>query len=442
MRRVDEFVALLEPIAPENEQLGGHGEPQDLRAPGLVALGEPERPDPGQGPGRYARLTQESERRAQHPAWRRARLAVSLGVLAAAVAVMILRFSDIESAAGRLARVDPGWIVLAVGAEAGSILTFARLQQRLLRAGGVRLRLPTMTSITVAGNALDATLPGGVAWAAAWLFNQYGRRGVGRFLRVWVFLVAGGVSSFALFVLFAGGVEAAGSRGPVAWLRWPVLLLAAIPVVALVIEVFHTTSPVRRASTLLGDALEHRIPGGRRIRNAGGRLVDQFAAVRLRPLGWVEVLVLALLNWMFDCLVVVAALLALGIRVPWDAILVIYALTQITASFPITPGGLGIVDGSLAALLSAYGVALSPAIAVVLLYRLLTFWVLVPFGWAVWGVLEVISRRRPAAELERAPEPDSVRLVRPDGTHDGRGDNASRVLSPSESPPAIPGPAA
>ena len=57
--------------------------------------------------------------------------------------------------------------------------------------------------------------------------------GSSRFLRIWVFLVAGAVSSFAFFVVVAVGIEVAGNRGPVADLRWAAVSLAAIPILGL-----------------------------------------------------------------------------------------------------------------------------------------------------------------------------------------------------------------
>ena len=46
-----------------------------------------------------------------------------------------------------------------------------------------------------------------------------------------------------------------------------------------------------------------------------------------------------------------------------------YALAQVLATVPITPGGLGVVEGSLTALLVAYGLPTNVALASVLLYR-------------------------------------------------------------------------
>jgi uncharacterized protein (TIRG00374 family) len=63
------------------------------------------------------------------------------------------------------------------------------------------------------------------------------------------------------------------------------------------------------------------------------------------------------------------------------------------ASLPLIPGGLGIVEGSLAVILVAYGAKKVPALAVVLVYRLLTFWLVIIVGWISIGVIEWRVRR-------------------------------------------------
>jgi uncharacterized protein (TIRG00374 family) len=343
-------------------------------------------------------------------AWRRLRRLLALAVLGAAAWYMASQFSDLAAAARRLTGIDFAWVVLAVAAEAGSMVVFAGLQRRLLKAAGTRVPLGRMTALTLASNSINATFPGGVAWAAAWLFNRLGRWGVDRFHRVWVFLVAGGVSSFALFLVLGTGVELAGSHGPVASLRWLVLLLALIPVVALVVEAFHTTAAVRRLGAFVDRRLRG-LPGGPSLRRVTVSTVQRFTAVRLRPGGWCEVLVFAITNWLLDCAVLVASMKALHVAVPWRALLVIYGLTQISAAVPITPGGIGVVAGSLGALLHAYGMPAVDALSVVILYRILTFYFLVPLGWAVFGVIEAWSRHRPP---QAAPAPADAPVPRRD----------------------------
>jgi uncharacterized membrane protein YbhN (UPF0104 family) len=53
-----------------------------------------------------------------------------------------------------------------------------------------------------------------------------------------------------------------------------------------------------------------------------------------------------------------------------------------------TPGGLGAVEAALTAGLTAAGVAAGPAFSAVLLFRLATFWLPIPFGWFAWNRLQ------------------------------------------------------
>ena len=131
------------------------------------------------------------------------RNAVGIAVLALALAILLDHRHDLNSASRIIARLDWPWMVLAVGAEVASMIVFARLQRWLLRAGGVRVGMRSMVEITVAGNAMGTTLPGGAAWSATWAFGQLRRRGADRVLSGWVILVAGALASFALFVLVA-----------------------------------------------------------------------------------------------------------------------------------------------------------------------------------------------------------------------------------------------
>ena len=333
---------------------------------------------------------------------------LSIVAIGAAVGFLWQRASALRGAGELLDHVDWRFMGLAVLFEAASMIVFARMQRWLLRAGRVRLPLRTMVEITVAGNAISATLPGGVAWAAAWAFGQLRRRGVETFLRVWVFLVAGAVSSFALFLVVAIGIEVAGGRGPVADLRWAALSLAAIPVVGLGAGLVATVVTGAAAATRLGDFVRQHLPGGQLGASFRAKAPGRFDAVHLSPSHWAEVLGLAILNWLYDCIVLVCSLLALHVAVPWRGIFVIYGITQIAAAFPITPGGLVVVEGTLAGLLTAYGVHTEAAFATVILYRIVSFWGLVPLGWGVWVWLDLLQRRGQAK-----PSSPSVGVSRP-----------------------------
>ena len=355
-----------------------------------------------------------------------ARRGVAVALLGVAAYGAYDRHSQLAEAAHLVRHLRPAWLVVAIVAEAGSMVVFARLQRWLLRAGGCDIGLGEMVEITLAGNALGTSLPGGAAWAATWAFGQLRRRGADRVLAGWVILVAGALSSFALFVLVAAGAFLAGSRGPVASLRWLAAALAAIPVVAGIGLVATRRSPgARRAVHGVWTAVADRVAVARWAGRGVGKVVRQLHTVRPGSVGWIEVFGLALANWLYDATVLLACLLALHVSVPWRGLLVIYSLTQISASLPITPGGLGVVEGSMAALLVAYGVPTGPALATVLLYRIVSFWGLVPIGWGVWFWLEAISQRTrrahpwtvhvhvPGAQAARALGPERLRRPEP-----------------------------
>lgn len=335
------------------------------------------------------------EPRRRGPAWWRwLRRGVEVALIGGGVFGLYAERHQVDAAAALLDEARWQWLLAAAGAELSSFVVFARLQRWLLRAGGAELRLGTMVEITLAGNALAVTLPGGAAWSASFAFEQLRRRGAERVLAVWVLLAAGALSSFALFVLLVAGIEWAGGRGPVASLRIPALVLAGIPVAAGVALVAARRIPRFGAAWRSAGA---RIEGLLRRCGKAGRWMlsigERFATVRPRAVDWAGSFVLALLNWGYDAATLAFAMLALGVAIPWRGWLVAYALAQITASFPITPGGIGVVEGSLSVALIAYGVPTHEAVASVLLYRIFSFWGTVPIGWAAWGALEVRERR-------------------------------------------------
>lgn len=111
--------------------------------------------------------------------------------------------------------------------------------------------------------------------------------------------------------------------------------------------------------------------------------------------------------WTFDFLCLVASLRAVGANVPWHGVLLAYGAAQIVASIPIVPGGLGLVEGSLAVILVAYGVGHVGAVSGALLWRFVTYWLMIATGWAALGVLEYLRRHaeRPTNSFSRTRPP-------------------------------------
>ena len=134
----------------------------------------------------------------------------------------------------------------------------------------------------------------------------------------------------------------------------------------------------------------------------------------------------ASLNWLLDAASLWVFMAAFGYRVNPDALLVAYGLANVLAAIPITPGGLGIVEGVLTSTLVGFGSPRAIAILGVISYRLINFWLPIPIG----GLIYLSLGRRGSAE------PKIIREARikdlKDGSHNS--DNLEvRALAPSKS---------
>ena len=100
-------------------------------------------------------------------------------------------------------------------------------------------------------------------------------------------------------------------------------------------------------------------------------------------------------NWLLDCASLWVFLLAFGAHVDPIDTLVAYGLANILAVIPITPSGLGVVEITVIAVLKTFGVPGDVAAAGVLTWRLVNFWLPIPFGGASYLSLR-FGHPRPA----------------------------------------------
>ena len=117
-------------------------------------------------------------------------------------------------------------------------------------------------------------------------------------------------------------------------------------------------------------------------------------------------LIWAAANWLLDAASLWVFVLAFGHVVSPVDLLVAYGLANVLAVIPITPGGLGVVEGILIPTLVGFHVPLGIATLGVLSYRLINFWLPIPVGGAAYLSLRfgpagpppdgVVPRRTPA----------------------------------------------
>ncbi len=266
----------------------------------------------------------------------RARGAVKVGVGVAAVSCVVPVASALHAQAGsaihRLLHLQPGWIAAGVAAQLGSVLAFSAAQRTLIGAARVKIALPTLAGMTLAGNAVATTMPGGAAWSGAWFFRQMRRRGADQTVATWSLVVSGALASLVLFLMLTAGAIVAGSRGAAAHLRWALVALAVLPAVLLLVR------PRLRSAT----RHRHRRPcSGDRLENLVHRAAATVRAVRPDPGEWRRAALLMAVNWAMDAVCLAAAAAAVGGGLPLRAVLVVFCMTQVAPAFPSRPEAWG-----------------------------------------------------------------------------------------------------
>lgn len=319
---------------------------------------------------------------------------VGLGLAALAIEQLTGHKSELSEASVALQHLRWGWVVLGVVAEAGSFLAFAQLQRRLLRAGGTDVALRSMAAITLAANSIANSLPAGSVIAPVYSFRQFRRRGADKAVAGWSVAATFVVASVTLTVVAAVGAVVAGAEGA------SLDLVGVIVFILVLALAMGTIFMQKRALAWTASAIIHmcqRLTGRPRGEHAEvlDRFIRRLTVVRLTPRQVAGLLRLGLANWTLDCSCLAMSFLAVGAAVPWKGLLLAYGAGQLAANLPITPGGLGVVEGSLTIALVAYGGGAASTVVAVLLYRVVSFWLALPTGWGAWAWLAWTGRRHP-----------------------------------------------
>ena len=109
----------------------------------------------------------------------------------------------------------------------------------------------------------------------------------------------------------------------------------------------------------------------------------------------VMAVVWATLNWLLDAAALWVFVAAYGFRLGLDGLIVSFGLANVVAALPVTPGGLGLVEGVLVPTIVGFGAPRSVALLGVVSYRLVNFWMPIPAAGLAYLSLRAESLRLP-----------------------------------------------
>jgi uncharacterized protein (TIRG00374 family) len=325
---------------------------------------------------------------------RRQLLRWALGIVLAAVvlAVLLGRRGELSGASRRLATLDWRWAAAAIAAETLSLATFAYLQQRVIRASGPRIALVPLFAITLANNSIANTVPGEPAVSGAFRYRQYRSHGVSEAGSGWTITMLLIAQAIGMSLVLLLGIALA-LLGNASGAKTGAAIVALIVVVAAVSVLVRRDVLFRMMNAVV--RFVRRITGHPRG-DIGARVeaaIEDMRSIHLGAPTTIWIVLLATLVWLLDCTCLLCSFAAVHAPIPWHGVILAYGVAQIVAVLPIIPGGVGIVEGSLAVILVAYGALRIPAISAVLVYRIIAFWLAVLVGWLAFVGIVAMARR-------------------------------------------------
>jgi len=331
-----------------------------------------------------------------------------IAVFAVIVVVLYLllpRLVDTEKTFTLLTHASYVLLAGAVALQCLAALSYANLTRYILKVLDIRLRLREVLAITLSSLALSHVLSAGGVGGWVVTYNALRKRRAPHGLifvaiaaqQFFNYVVLWFVFALAmLYLIVARGQSIAG------YLVGIVLIGLILWLTGYGVYLSNHRSRMRRRVTQLAH-LANRVMRREVVhkRHIDGWLDNLFAGMRRMTShrgAYRTTAVLACGFWIFDMLCLYATFVAFDYHIGFGYLAVGYVVAYAIGTLAPTPGGLGAIEGILIALYVSFGVPSATAVAVVLVYRLINFWLPIPPGFIAYLVVK--RGRQPIAEGE------------------------------------------
>jgi len=320
-------------------------------------------------------------------------------------------------AAHELRDVNPFLLVLGLGLEVAALYCYSLLTRATLGEAGRLVSSSRLFRIQMSTKALGSVVPGGSAASSALGYR--------------LMTVSGIPGPDAGFALGTAGLGSAVVLNLIFWLgliisipfngvnkAYVTAAIAGVLIMGLAAAiVFGLMEGQQRAERVLRWIARHlrqdEDRAGDAVRHIGGRIEELVSdrAVLGRVVGW------AAANWLLDAAALWVFLRAYGQALSIDGLIVSFGLANIAAVVPITPGGLGIVEGVYVPTLVGFGLSRATASLGVASYRLAQLFFPILLGGLLYVSLRVgpwrIERRNQLKRLRDVMADKEDRAVGP-----------------------------
>lgn len=277
------------------------------------------------------------------------------------------------------------WVLGCVIAVFFSMDSFAQVTRVLLRSAGVKVTQRQALGLQMASNSVSQTMPGGQVLAPTLVYRRTRMWGASRVIAGWQIVMSGLLMSAGLAVLGLVGALMAGAKSS----PYSVVFSVGMLVVFIVLVQYVASHPdglyvvgarlIRWTNDLRNKPED---TGLARLRE----VIEQLQAVKMSRRYGAEAFGWSMFNWIADVACLAFACYAVGDAPGLAALAGAYAASKVVNSISPIPGGLGLVEAALVPALVLAGMPASQAFTATILYRLVSYVLVVVAGWVVFFV--------------------------------------------------------
>lgn len=298
-------------------------------------------------------------------------------VLGLSVYFLLPQVARIEQALGVASTLKPPFVALSLVAQAFSYLGSGYLLRAVVKLGAEPVSVVEGALVTVGANSVG-TLGGGVLGTAGITYFWLRKRGVNPgsaglggwipiFLNDAVLAIVSLVGLLTLILL-----EKFSRLFVLGFVMAVLILVGTIGTLLWTLTHREKLMPLAMAIANFAATIRRRAIDRHATEVSIGRLIEAWD--KLLEGGWRGPAIGAALNTGFDILTLAFLFLSAGHGVPLLILIAGYGVPQLLGKLTVILGGVGVVETTMAALYGALGIPAPIAVVVVLVYRLLSFW--------------------------------------------------------------------
>jgi glycosyltransferase 2 family protein len=296
-----------------------------------------------------------------------------------------------------LVNANPGFVACIVLAQALRYVAMTISTRTVAEIVDMRVPFLPMLQATVAASAANRTFVGGAAGLVI-RGAFFLRRGMHSGTFAAVEGIEDVVSLCVVALMFSTGLGYVAASGAGTEFRWDVIAALIVGVSLLTIAVIlfvrwrewveRVVDGIARGISRVVEKITRRtVYRAERVQRGVDDFYRALALARRDPLRVFIAFLCAFGRLGCDWVALFFAFRAIGYDVSLGTVLLIFIVSSSVATIAAVPGQIGVIETTLALMSTAVGIPAPVAVSATLLYRLVSFWLPIPFGYAfAWNL--------------------------------------------------------